>query len=346
MAWETFQSNDGVYLVNWDGLSRIFRSCHRAAAMKAYSEVVVSEKHWIGPDLLSVEVKWDKVNLETTTRTENEMRRFYASARLSMQNEMNRIVTMMEDADDNRDTFQDRMQEAQHKTMENIETSVHRGEVGLQVATIVRDTSAEIEMVGATYLSGGAAVAVLGTGSAMKGAFVYQDTGKAGKAVATFGTNLVLGVADLKVGAAIKEIASTSGRIGMAIVWSKAKAVIEVPKSLIEGKSLQQAVSSGAVKLTAATPATAAIEGLKAVLGEEGEAWAIPVEVALNIFQDKAGDALAEAGEKSEKPERKSPPVQLPHPHPNHRLMDAVIYDKSVIEQTAIRQIGSWAQAS
>jgi hypothetical protein len=132
----------------------------------------------------------------------------------------------------------------------------------------------------------------------------------------------------------------------MAIVWSKAKSVIEVPKGLIEGKSLKQAVAAGTVKLVASTPATAGVEGLKAVLGEEGEAWAIPVEVALNIFQDKSGDALGESGERAEKKQTNGPPAHLPHPHPSHRLMEAVVYDKSVIEQTAIKQIGSWAEAS
>jgi hypothetical protein len=340
MAWETFRSNDGVYFIDWAGLARIVRSCKRAGAMKDYSEVVISEKHWIGPDLWSVEVNWDKVNLETTTQTELELRRFNDSAKNSMQRELNRLVSRMEDADDDRDTFHDRMADAQHRTMQNIESSVQKGEIGLQVATAVRDTSAEIEMVGATYLSGGAALAVLGTGSAMKGAFVYQDTGRAGQAVATFGTNLVLGVADLKVGAAIKGLGSASERIGMAIVWAKAKATLDVPKSLIEGKTMKQAVSGGGVKLAASTPATAGVEYLKGILGE-GEAWAIPVEVALNIMQDKAGEAMSESGEKAEKKESKGPPAHLPHPHPNHRLLDAVVYDRSVIEQTAVQQIGS-----
>jgi len=286
-----------------------------------------------------VEVDWDKVRVETTTQTELQLRRFNAAARNSMQSELTRLVSMMEDADDDRDVFQDRMSDAQHKTMDNIENSVHKGEIGLKVATAVRDTSAEIEMVGATYLSGGAALAVLGTGSAMKGAFVYQDTGKAGKAVATFGTNLVLGMADFKVGAALKGLTSTSERIGLAIIWAKTKAVIDIPKGLIEGKTMTQAASGGAVKLVVSTPGTAGIEGLKAVLGDKGEAWAIPVEVVLNIFQDKAGEALAESGEK---PETKGPPPHLPHPHPNHRLMDAVVYDRSVIEKTAVQQIGSW----
>jgi hypothetical protein len=339
MAWETFRSNDGAYLIDWAGVTRIFRSCKRAELMKRYSEVVLSEKHWIEPDLWSVEVNWDKVNLETTTQTELELRKFSDSVKNSMQKGVNNLVSMMEDADDNRDTFQDRMTDAQHRTMQNIESSVRKGEIGLEVATVVRDTSAEIEMVGATYLSGGAAVAVLGTGSAMKGAFVYQDTGRAGQAVATFGTNLVLGMADLKVGAAIKGLGSASERIGMAIVWAKAKATLDVPKSLIEGKTMKQAVSGGGVKLVASTPATAGVECLKGVLGEEGEAWAIPVEVALNIMQDKAGEAMSESGEKQEKKETKGPPAHLPHPHPNHRLLDAVVYDRSIIEQSAVQQI-------
>ena len=348
MAWETFRSNDGVYLIDWDGLARIIRSCKRAGAMNDYSKVVTERGErdfWaLGlrlPDLHTVQVDWDRVALETKTQTEMELRKFHATAGSSMKGQITNLVQMMEQADDDRDTFQDKQSEAQQKTMDNIETSVHNGEVAVEVLKTVRDTSAEIVMVGATYVSGGtAAILFTGVGSGMKGAFVYQDTGKADKALATFSTNLLLGAADLKVGAAIKGMSSASGRIGMAIVWSKAKAVIEVPKGLIEGKSLKQAVSSGGVKLVGSTPLTAGVEGLKAVLGEEGEVWALPVEVAQNIFQDKAADAISESGER-EKKETKGPPAHLSHPHPNHRLMDAVIYDNSVIEQTAVRQIGS-----
>lgn len=342
MAWEIFQSTDGAYLIDWAGLARIVRSCQRAVAMKVYSELVISEKHWIGPDLWSVQVNWDKVNLETTTRTELELRRFNDAAKRSMQRELKGLVSMMEDADDARDVFQDRMAEAQHKTMQNIESSVHKGEIGVKVATVVRDTSAEIVMVGATYVTGGAAAPLLtGLGAGMKGAFVYQDTGKADKALATFSTNLLLGAADLKVGAAIRGLGSASERIGMAIVWAKTKATLDVPKSLIEGKAMKQAASGGGAKLIASTPATAGVEYLKGVLGE-GEAWAIPVEVALNIMQDKAGEAMSELGEKAEKKkETKGPPARLPHPHPNHRLLDAVVYDQSLIERTAVHQIAS-----
>lgn len=347
MTWETFRSNDGIYLINWEGLARIIRSCKRASAMKAYSKVVVEKgaRDWAAlgmrlPDLHSVEVDWNRVSMETTTQAEMVLRKFYGAAGNSMKAQITNLVHMMEQADDDRDTFQDKQSEAQQKTADNIDSAVHNGEVAVDILKGVRDTSAEVVMVGATYVSGGtAAILFTGVGSGMKGAFVYQDTGKADKALATFSTNLLLGALDLKVGAAIKGLGSTSEKIGMAIVWSKSKAILEVPKGLIEGKSLKQSASAAGAKLVASTPGTAGVEGLKAVLGEE--AWAIPVEVALNILQDKGGEAIAESGEKGEKKETTGPRAHLPHPHPNHRIMDAVVYDQSVIEQSAVRQIGS-----
>lgn len=351
MAWETFRSNDGIYLIDWAGLARIMRSCKRAKAMNDFSSIHVEQgkRDWAAlgmrlPDLHTVEVDWNRVNLETTTQTENELRKFYVAAQGSMKSQISNVVQMMEQADDDRDAFDDKQAEAQNKTMDNIDDCISNANTAINVLKEIRDTSGEIVMVGATYVSGGtAAVIFTGVGSGMKAGFVYQDTGKTDKALATFSTNLLMGALDLKVGGAIKGLSSTSEKIGMAIVWSKSKAVLEVPKSLIEGKDMKQAVSSAAVKLVASTPATAGVEGLKAVLGEEGEAWAIPVEVLLNRLQDKGGEALAEKGEKGERKETKGPPAHLPRPHPNHHLMDAVIYDESIIEQIAVRQIGSLA---
>jgi hypothetical protein len=38
-----------------------------------------------------------------------------------------------------------------------------------------------------------------------------------------------------------------------------------------------------------------------------------------------------EKTEKTEKKETKGPPAHWPHPHPNHRLLEAVVYDQSII---------------
>jgi hypothetical protein len=345
MAWEAFRCDDGIYLVNWQGVSQILRSCARARAMTKNSEKKCVEKQFIGPDLWSVEVNWDKVRQETATNAEACFRKFHACARRSMQTELNWLVCQMEQADDDRDAFQDLMAAAQHQTMENIERSVHIGEIGVKAATIVRDVSAEFLMVGATYLTGGAGLVFIPIGSGIKGYGVYTDTGRSDKAVATFSTNLILGVADVGVGAKIaKSFTSKSARIGMAIVWAKTKSVLEVPKGLIEGKDLKEAACAGAVKMAASTPATAGVELLKDVLKvRELEPWAIPIEVVLNMAQDKGGEMLAKTGEKEPevRPSQNQVPARLPHPHRNHHLMDSFLYDRSIIEQTAVQKVGS-----
>jgi len=346
MGWETLRSNDGFYLVDWAGLSRIIRSCKRAGAMNDFShlETQRGERDWwaLGmryPDLHTVEVDWQRVNLETSTRTEVELRNFYTGAGKSMKGQLRNLVQMMEQADDDRDAFHDKQSDAQSKTQDNINDCVGNAETAISVLKEVRDGSAEFVMVGATYLSGGTASVLFTTlGSGMKAGFSYQDTGRVDRAVATFSTNLLMGALDLKVGALTKTM-STADKIGIGIVWAKSKAVLDIPKSLIEGKDLKHAATGAAVKLIFSTPGAAGVEGLKAVLGE-AEKWAIPVEVVLNRVQDKLGDRLAEPGETKE---TKGPPAHLRHVHPNHRLMDAVAYDESIIEQTAIKQIASYA---
>jgi hypothetical protein len=341
MPWESIKSNDGIYLVNWEGITRIIRSYARGRATKRFSKEVAFEKHWVGPDLYSVEVDWGRVRNETAVQTGMELSKIHAGAQRSMQAELYRLVYMIETADKDHDNLREMMRAAQDKTMKNVERSVHIGEIGVGASTFVRDASAETIMVGATYLSGGAALAAIGGGSVMKGAFAYQDTGKVGNAVGTFSTNLLLGVADIKVGAAItKNIASKSGKIGLLMVWAKAKGVLEVPKNLIEGKHLNEAASSGLVKTAAATPVTVGVEQLKDYLKSGGlpEEWAIPVDVALSIAQDKGGELLAKAGERA--PESKRPPEHFVPVHRSHHLMDAVLYDRSIIEKSAVRKIG------
>ncbi len=164
--------------------------------------------------------------------------------------------------------------------------------------------------------------------------------------MATFSTNLLLGVADLKVGASIaKNFASTSERVGMMIVWAKTKAGLDTPKGLLEGKNLKGAVSGTAVKMAASKPSAAGVELLKdALKATEMEPWAIPVEVASNIAQDRGADMLAKSGEKNAAAKPNGAISRLPHPHRNHHLMDSFLDDRSIIEQSAVRKIASGVQ--
>lgn len=346
MGWTSFVSNDGIYQVNWDGLARILRSCARADAMNRYSREVLAEKHWIGPDLWSVEVDWDKVRQETSAQSEAALRKFHACAARSMRSEIHWLISLMEQAEDDRDAFEDRMSSAQHKTMQNVEQSVHRGEVGMEIAKGIRDLSAEVVMVGAVEIEMPIAAAAFLTtsGSWIKGFAVYTDTGRADHAIATFSTNLLFGALDLKVGKVAEKL-STTGKVGVGILWAKVKGAAEIPKGLIEGKDLKEAASAGAVKVGAATATGAGVEMLKSALkAKHLDGLVIPVEVALNKAQDRGGELLARAGENGTPHSQQvnNPhPMRLPHPHKNHHLMDTFLYDRSVIDQTALRKVGS-----
>jgi len=69
------------------------------------------------------------------------------------------------------------------------------------------------------------------------------------------------------------------------------------------------------------------------------KAWASPVEVALNRLEDKGGELRAKSREKNRPKRRKArqrtcvPPSQSP----SH----AAIYDRSILEQSAVRKIAS-----
>ena len=98
------------------------------------------------------------------------------------------------------------------------------------------------------------------------------------------------------------------------------------------------------MKLVASTPGTASIEGLKAYLEPlELKPWAIPVEIALNLALDHAGDKAGKmiSGASATGSERKAPPRHIPPSTKQQHLMDAVLYDQSQIEKMAVRQIGS-----
>ena len=269
-----------------------------------------------------------------------------------MQGQIRSLVNMTEAAKTDHNKLRDRLQDAQARTMAGVEQAARVGQWGVKVATFVRDASFDFVMVGATYLTAGsaavftagsstAAAGFVSLGAGLKGAATYQDTGNAGKAVGTFSTNLLFGALDLKAAGVIEKATSTlGGRIGLGMVWAKIKAAASIPFSVIEGKHVGEGLAHGAVQMVAATPGTAAIEGLRDYLEPlKMEAWAIPVEVALNLGLEKAGDMVYESG--GRQPQRTSPPRHTPPSTPKQQLMDAVLYDRTQIEKTAVRKLAA-----
>ena len=333
MTWEIFQSNDGIYQVNWEGLSRMIRSAVRSQAMLAFSEEK-TERHSIGPNMHWVEVNWAKVRETTTLESERVLRSFYYGAQKSMRAQLSQLRQMITQGEKNHLEFQAKMRAAQSKTMANIEVSVSRGEIGEHIAREVRDASVEFLMVGATALTGGAAAVAVGGGSLLKGVYSFQDTSHLSTAVMTASTNLLMGAIPLKVNSAME---AKLGKLGWAILWAKIEGAAEIPKSMLEGEHLGAATGKGIVKSAVGTPQELVVHALEhsASFGK----WAFPAKLAFKAIEIAGQKLLTSASEN--KSARKMPPILAPAHTKAEKLATAVVYGHDEIERCAVRQIGS-----
>jgi hypothetical protein len=365
MGWESFTSRDGIYLVNWGGVTKIIRSCVRSAATLANAQVrhQPSFSTWLPlvrpPDVTTLDVDWDRVRSQTESESEAALADFYQAAKYGMQVQISRLHCMIAATRANNANFQAKMHEAQKQTMASIDKSVGRAENVVTGLKLTRDFSAEFLMVGATFLSGGAAAPLLAVagGSGLKAAAKYEDSTHPDikDAAVTFVTEFAVGVIDLGAGKGIesaaaqafkstvgteleKEAAKRGTELGLAILYTKVKgATIEPGKAIIEGDTLQKAFTTGALKGIGSD-----VELLKYFfLDPKMKKMAALVDTTFSVAMDRLGDRLSEPGDK----EPSEPPKMQKPSTPQHALIDAVVFDSRTIEQLAVRKIGSMSPA-
>lgn len=175
------------------------------------------------------------------------------------------------------------LKQASRESMRNIDAKVRGWGIAAQAATITRDVSADVFLVCAGALSGGAAIAGLGIGSVGKGAFKYQDTENVGAAVLEGTTSFVTGVIPVPS-------AQQVGRVQhYAMVFAKGKieAGGKYATALVEGKDPVDAAMSVAVSMGTGAVAGRAlkkldVKDLGAVKGMLGDTT-LPVSVRLRM---------------------------------------------------------------
>ena len=240
MELELIQCRDGLYAVDWTLVESIIRSNLYASALLRLSKEKVTEK-WIGPDIYHWTVDWDSVRSEKKRAPEftNEFR--LQAQYLGMKPKIRELERMVRETRTAKGEWGRRMQAAQSKTMANINTSVSRSEIGVEVAKSVRDVSGGMLVVGATVLSGGtlaglAGVATLGGG--INAATKFQDTGSGSAAAFAFATGFTV---NLIPGAGAG--AKASEKVVMFVLKAKFEAFAAGGQALIEGKTAEEAVA-------------------------------------------------------------------------------------------------------
>jgi hypothetical protein len=247
MAYELVQSGSTQFSIDWSIVRRLVRSHYLAYhQLRDAQEVTLSDSHWYNPfswslpDVSHIEVDWDAVGRRTDADTDLEMRDMTAQARGNAAAVAYRVESLIETAARNKESFVDWMGDVQTRNMKNVDQAVDDYESHIEVARFVRDTSADGLMVGASVMSGGAALAVMGAGSTLKGTAKFQDTGSAGAAVLEGTGSFVFAFVKLGKSFSFKQ------DMLLALVQAPYKAGTE----LVGGASVGKAALSGALKLT------------------------------------------------------------------------------------------------
>jgi hypothetical protein len=247
MAYELVRSGNTQFAIDWSVVRRLVRSYYLSYYQLSYaSEVTLSDSHWYNPmswslpDVTNLEVDWDAVRRQTDADTDLEIQDMSSQAVRDAAGVAYRVESMIDDAARRKEGYLSWMGDLQTENMKKINQAVNDYQSHIEISQFVRNASADGLMVGASVMSGGAALAVMGAGSTLKGAAKFQDTGSVGAAVMEGVGSFAF--AFVKLG---KSFSFKQDMI-LALVQAPYKAGTE----LVGGASVGKALLSGGLKLT------------------------------------------------------------------------------------------------
>ena len=228
---------------------------------------------------------------------------------------------LVDDRDEYTRSVHEKQQQATEDTMTNIANSVERSEEAIKVLKVVRDTSAETELVlvalattgGAGLVSGnavlltategatgGAAATGLILGSVGKGAIKWQDTGSIGEGVAEGYTELAINCLTFGLRSGLARVAD---RVAVGLIFGMVKGALKMgpasylsPEEVAKGKK-HKSVAEWLLPSLANIPSAIARDVVNEL--SKDPKWAIPATVLLKMGLKYGADALAKTSETS-----------------------------------------------
>jgi hypothetical protein len=247
MGYELLANGQTQFAVDWDIVHRIVRSFHTANLQLAYArEITMSESHWYNPMTWSlpgishVEVDWDAVRADADAYALADVRNMRVEAKYNAPRIARRLEDLIEMTAYKKERFVDWIGKVQTENMKSITRAVEDYESNVEIARFVRDTSADGLMVGASVMSGGAAVAALGGASFFKGTCTFQDTDSVGAGVMQAAGSFAFAYVKLGKNFTLKQ----------DMVLALVQAPYAAGTELVGGATVSKAVGSSALKLT------------------------------------------------------------------------------------------------
>lgn len=265
MGWITFNDNRGeTWEVNQEGVYLLLRASVRAHLIRQRTRVVEIDNGLLLPATYQVDTNWQGFRAEVDRDTAT----FYANAEqrtlMNAQDMFGNLVAMTASTRADFQAVDAMRQRANRQSSDNIAANVANWETALGIAQTVRDASATILVAGASVMSGGTALAVLGAGSALRGTATYQDSGNVGAAlVQATGTFVVgaIGIAAAPAAASGAAGSNLTARIAQQTTIDRDAATVLVVSAGMAG------AFQGIQSLTEGASATIALEQAGAAAG-------------------------------------------------------------------------------
>ncbi len=189
MSWERIEALDGAWWFDRTFMHRIVRNHARAQSIYNHARrVVTDERKWWNPfddkmpSLVSIDVDFARVNADADVQTQLDFEQLVSPPFHHIRWRQQRLQQLHSATRQHRRSYLDLVRDAQETSLKAIRKAVDEYEELKEIAEVVRDTSADSLMVGATALTGGTAAAIVATGAAIKGTAKYQDKGHVGAA--------------------------------------------------------------------------------------------------------------------------------------------------------------------
>lgn len=293
MTKEILNLPDGQWYVDWTAVRRITRSyATQRSILRNGKQTTTEERDWYNPfswampDVVAYEVDWDGQRRDRDTLTLVMMAGMRAMPEqrggAGFRSFLRDVVT---ETGSRKAEIRTKLRQSSEITKQNIARSAGNYETLIDAAKFTRDASATTVLIGATVLSGGAAVGVAGAGTAatgslgagiafsgagatLKGVAKYQDNthldSEKRLAGAVMETTSVFLLNSIKVGqahAALKGVANTgTAKFAEDLTIGFIEVGLDASQSLIEGKSLAEASNTAIAKQVVSTASGKLIE--------------------------------------------------------------------------------------
>lgn len=243
MGYWILRDNRREYAVDWDVVYRIIRAFSFARYRLSDYTVESTDDGFGSPLMHHYVFDWDAIRRKSIAKADEDFARISERATSNMIDAREELRWMVEGTQRLTEDFANRMRAQQVQNLQSMQSTTRWLELETDALRFIRDLSADFIVVSSSLMTGGAAaagVAALGAGSALKGAYKYQDTESVASALMTGSGSLLFG--------ALKLNGFGKTAIGEKLLVIVGQSAVDAGSAWAAGKPAWDIVKAGAAK--------------------------------------------------------------------------------------------------